>query len=81
MTRAEEAGLQLPLQVYLIQGERIEGEKRDPPIAPVRELTEIRAVDEYMRLYGKRPVRTFERMRTWGPLPGLTPAAGPDVVR
>ncbi len=81
MTRAEEAAFQLTPQVYLIQGERNEGETRDPPLAPIREITEIRAVDEYVRRHGKRRIRTFERAKSFKlsplpDLPGLTPATG-----
>jgi hypothetical protein len=65
MTKAEEASLSLTPRVYMIQGERNEGETRDPPIAPISAVTESHAVAEYMRLHGKRRVRSLTRPKSF----------------
>jgi hypothetical protein len=61
MTAAEAARFELPVQRYVIEGERAEGDTHDPPILMIKDVTEIRAVEAYLRQAGKRKIKTFKR--------------------
>jgi hypothetical protein len=48
---------------YRIRGQRLHGERTDPPEEIVEGVSELNAADIYFLMHGKRKIAVFQRVR------------------